>query len=200
MPQYKISDILSLTAEDLVGLTREQALSYYRQAKSFAEQRYKRAMASPVADLVVVELKAKPIPVEQMRDISRARLISKIRAYQGYLKTKQSTVQGSEQTRNAVIKRLKDKWGVTINKQDYDTFWDVYKGTRQHLAESNVSSKYELGRKIAEIMNNAPKELTTDDLINLVRGVAEPTQPPVGQEGEYDDDDAFTLQRNPFGR
>lgn len=200
MPRYKISDILSLTAEELVGLTRSQALSYYRQAKGFAEERYKRAMASPEADLIVVELKVKPIPAEQMRDVSRARLISKIRAYQGYLKTKQSTIQGSEETRVAVIRRLRDKWGVAINKQDYDTFWEVYKGTRQHLAESNVSSKYELGRKIEEVMENAPKELTTDDLIDLVKGIAEPTQPPAGQEGEYDDDDAFTLQRNPFGR
>lgn len=200
MPRYKISDILSLTSEDLVNLTRKQALSYYRQAKFYSEDRYKRAMASPESDLVVVELKVKPIPVEQMRDVSRARLISKIRAYQGYLKTKQSTIQGSEETRTAVIRRLRDKWGVTINKQDYDTFWEVYKGTRQHLAESNVSSKYELGRKIEEVMENAPKELTTDDLIDLVKDIAEPTQPPAGQEGDYDDDDAFTLQRNPFGR
>lgn len=200
MPRYKISDILSLTAEDLVGLTHSQALSYYRQAKGFAEERYKRAMASDAADLIVVELKVKPIPAEQMRDVSRARLISKIRAYQGYLKTKQSTIQGSEETRVAVIRRLRDKWGVTINKQDYDTFWEVYKGTRQHLAESNVSSKYELGRKIEEVMDNAPKELSSDDLIDLVKGITEPTQPPAGQEGDYDDDDAFTLQRNPFGR
>ena len=200
MAQYRISDILSLTAEDLVKLTHSQAMSYYRQAKNFAEQRYQRAKASSQRELLVVELKVKPIPQEQIVSVSRGRLISKIRAYQGYLKTKQSTIQGSEQTRSAVIRRLRDKWGVSINKQNYDLFWDVYKATRQHLAESNVSSKYELGRKIEEIMDNAPQELSTDDLVNLVRDIVEPTQPPAGMEGDYDDDDAFTLQRNPFGK
>lgn len=202
MPQYKISDILSLTAEDLVGLTRSQALSYYRQAKSFAEQRYKRAMASPESNLIVVELKVKPIPVEQMRDVSRARLISKIRAYQSYLSKIQTSIDSSKAYRTWLIGQIKEQTGITITKAQYDDFWDVYKGTRKDFAESNVTSKYELWRKIEQTMDELPKNLTVEDLIDIIKGRLAPTKPQQTQKGQkvdYNDNDALTIQRNPFG-
>lgn len=200
MPRYKISDIADLSGEDLSNLTRRQALSYYRQARAYSEQRYKRAMMAVDKGDIYVKLKVRPLVDEELKNASRQQIISKVRQYRDYLRTQQSTWEGTAVVKQKVIKAIEKSTDVKIPTKDYEKFWDIYKSLRKNYAEAGVTSKYELWRKIEQVMDDFPQFNTPEEVIDFIKEQIEPTMPPDnGDNSEEENEvDSFTISRNLF--
>lgn len=189
---YSISEIRSITPEQLLKMNYKEVRNLYAQARFLAEARDRAASKSSVK--VPVRLYDGRRSVTKGFDINegtRGRLIHEIRGFQSYLSTKSSTSQGTKELRADVIARIEKYSGYTIPEEDYDTFWDYYASLRNDIAESTVGGKYEMWRKIGETMS-ATNYSSYDEFKSDFLSKEFPT------EDEVEDDDFFYIPT--FGR
>lgn len=182
---YSVSEIKSITPEQLLKMNYKEVRNLYNQARFLSEARDRAASKSPIK--VPVRLYDGRRSVTKGFDVNegtRSRLIHEIRGFQAYLSTKSSTKQGTLELRADVIARIEKYSGYAIPEEDYDTFWNYYALLRNDVAESTVGGKYEMWRKIGEIMSTANYS-SYDDFKSDFLSKEFPT------EDEVEDDDEF---------
>ena len=161
---YSVSEIKSITPEQLLKMNYKEVRNLYNQARFLSEARDRAASKSPIK-----------VPV---------RLYDGRRSVTKGFDVNESTKQGTLELRADVIARIEKYSGYAIPEEDYDTFWNYYALLRNDVAESTVGGKYEMWRKIGEIMSTANYS-SYDDFKSDFLSKEFPT------EDEVEDDDEF---------
>lgn len=186
MKYYRVSDIIGMQPDELIKLNKAEIQSLYRQVKFLAEARDRAADKSKDVK-VPVRLYAGKRSVDpslNYKEASRGRLIHEIRGFQSYLSTKSSTKSGTLELRQDVINRIEAYSGYKIPESDYEQFWEFYNALKDSIPESTVGGRYELWRKIGEVMDSG----NYNSYEEFKESFMSKEFPTVGDEDDYDDD------------
>ncbi len=167
-----ISDITNLTYKEFNSMTTEDARNALRAARGFAIQRERKfteaieayevrrdnrldyfefghtRFTTPLNERVNLELNE--------FDATRAELIHELVGYKTYLKLSTNTKYGAEARERQIIRDVYKASGFQIPKNRLHEFFEAYKQISDQVAESSVGGRYEMWRKIGEMMEQQP--------------------------------------------
>lgn len=159
-----VEELINLPLTDLEKLTESQLRTVVGRGVSAGNKRLRRFQAKygkiPYAGKGV----ERDQQYEQVKFSAlgkdRQELMQEFARIKSYMKAETSSITGFEKVKQKSRKELKDKYGISISKKDFDDFWDIYEKIKELKPEVKERAlKYTVLDNIKVAIKDKRKEL-----------------------------------------